>query len=166
MWLSTQILDQIAHSMWAHARWAHIQGRTSYMMCAPYDTQAISLCPAYGLLQAHVRSNSTERYWVALNHVYLSATNRMCDYGVGSGSLRMFPMYREHQRRQFVQSNTETSGKSFWTVCRGSGQRPALSARRSSFTSDIPSGWSYPSKKSVHFVFCHQRHAPWNLSTG
>ena len=62
------------------------------MMCAPYDTRAIFLCPVYGWLQAHVSSNSTERDWVALNHTLASEQSYMCDSGVVSGGLRIFPM--------------------------------------------------------------------------
>ncbi len=29
----------------------------------------------------------------------------------------------------------------------------------------IQSEWSYPSKTSFHFVFCHRQRAPWNMST-
>ena len=68
--------------------------------------------------------------------IHLLASNRMCGSGVVSGSVCMFPMYREHQCRGFVKSNTVKSGSIVWTVCRLSGQLPALFARRSSFTSD------------------------------
>ena len=49
-------------------------------------------------------------------NINLPASNLMCDSGVVSCCLRMFPMYREHQRT--VQSNTMKSGSIFWTVCR------------------------------------------------
>ena len=68
--------------------------------------------------------NVLKETWLRLT-THLPVSNRMCDDGVVFGSLRMFPMYGEHQRRQFVQSNTKKSGNIFCTVCRGSGHIPA-----------------------------------------
>ena len=68
------------------------------MMCTPYDARAIFLDP-YMVCSRHMSAPTALKETGLRLIINLPASNRMRDFGVVSGSLRMFPVYREHQRR-------------------------------------------------------------------
>ena len=61
------------------------------MMCAPYDTRAIFYA-RFMVCSRHMSAPTVLKESGLRLTIHLPANNRMCDYGVVSGSLRMFPM--------------------------------------------------------------------------